>query len=104
MAMLGGSWYWQSERAKRKQLGEEARARAADEKKRAWIRELERRDVEDRAVRLSFFFLFLFLFFSFFFFFSSLIPGLSGKFADMANYILMNSGDVPVGRESPYHG
>ncbi|KAF8422522.1 hypoxia induced protein conserved region-domain-containing protein [Tirmania nivea] len=49
-AMVAGSYYWQSDREKRKHLTEEARRRAAEEKKAAWIRELERRDEEDKAL------------------------------------------------------
>ena len=48
--MVAGSYYWQSDREKRKHLSEEARVKRAEEKRNAWIRELERRDEEDKAV------------------------------------------------------
>ncbi|RPB21599.1 hypothetical protein L211DRAFT_840508 [Terfezia boudieri ATCC MYA-4762] len=49
-AMVAGSYYWQSDREKRKHLSEEAKAKRAEEKRNAWIRELERRDEEDKAL------------------------------------------------------
>lgn len=48
--MVAGSYYWQSDREKRKHLTDEVRQKRAEEKRNAWIKELEKRDEEDKAL------------------------------------------------------
>lgn len=55
--MVGGSYYWQSDREKRKNVTEEVKKKRAEEKKDRWIKELERRDEEDKAVSVYVLFL-----------------------------------------------
>ncbi|KAF8471702.1 hypoxia induced protein conserved region-domain-containing protein [Kalaharituber pfeilii] len=50
-AMIAGSYYWQSDREKRKHMSEAAKEKRAEEKRTAWIKELEARDEEDKAIR-----------------------------------------------------
>lgn len=49
--MLGGSYYYNADRLKRKEFTNLVKQRKAQEKKDAWIRELEARDLEDKAWR-----------------------------------------------------
>ena len=49
--MLGGSYYYNADRLKRKEFTDLVKQRKAQEKKDAWIRELEARDLEDRQWR-----------------------------------------------------
>ena len=51
LAMLGGSAYWESDRAKRGQVDELTEEKRRKEKKDAWIRELEVRDAEEDELR-----------------------------------------------------
>ncbi|KAI5808532.1 hypoxia induced protein conserved region-domain-containing protein [Peziza echinospora] len=51
VAMVGGSYYYQSDREKRKKMDEGEKMRLAEEKRRNWIRELEVRDQEDKEFR-----------------------------------------------------
>lgn len=51
MAMLAGSAYWQSDRQKRKEFDDALAEKKAKEKNEAWIRELEARDEEEKAIR-----------------------------------------------------
>lgn len=51
LAMLGGSAYWESDRAKRGQFDELTEEKRRKEKKDAWIRELEVRDAEEDELR-----------------------------------------------------
>ena len=49
--MLGGSWYYNADRLKRKEFTDLIAKRKAQEKREAWIRELEARDMEDKEWR-----------------------------------------------------
>ena len=49
--MLGGSYYYNADRLKRKEFTDLVKKRKAQEKKDAWIRELEARDREDKEWR-----------------------------------------------------
>lgn len=49
--MLGGSYYYNADRLKRKEFTDLVKQRKAQEKKDAWIRELEARDLEDKEWR-----------------------------------------------------
>ncbi len=49
--MLGGSYYYNADRLKRKEFTDLMKQRKAQEKKDAWIRELEARDLEDKEWR-----------------------------------------------------
>ena len=49
--MLGGSWYYNADRLKRKEFTDLIAKRKAQEKREAWIRELEARDLEDKEWR-----------------------------------------------------
>lgn len=51
VAMVAGSMYWQTDREKRKEFDATVLERKAKEKNEAWIRELEARDQEDKAIR-----------------------------------------------------
>lgn len=51
LAMLGGSAYWENDRAKRGQFDELSEEKRRKEKKDAWIRELEVRDAEEDELR-----------------------------------------------------
>ncbi|KAL9137220.1 MAG: hypothetical protein Q9175_001584 [Cornicularia normoerica] len=51
VAMLGGSYYYNADRLKRKEFTDLVKQRKAQEKKDAWIRELEARDREDKDWR-----------------------------------------------------
>lgn len=51
LAMLGGSVYWESDRAKRGQFDELSEEKRRKEKKDAWIRELEVREAEEEELR-----------------------------------------------------
>jgi len=51
LAMIGGSAYWESDRAKRGQFDELTEEKRRKEKKDAWIRELEVRDAEEDELR-----------------------------------------------------
>ena len=49
--MLGGSYYYNADRLKRKEFTDLVKQRKAQEKRDAWIRELEARDQEDKEWR-----------------------------------------------------
>ena len=49
--MIGGSFYYNADRLKRKEFTDLVKQKKAQEKKDAWIRELEARDQEDRQWR-----------------------------------------------------
>ena len=49
--MLGGSYYYNADRLKRKEYTDLMKRREAQEKKDAWIRELEARDLEGKEWR-----------------------------------------------------
>lgn len=49
--MVAGSFYYTEERKKRKKFEGVLAERKADEKRQAWIRELEARDAEDQEIR-----------------------------------------------------
>lgn len=49
--MLGGSFYYNSDRLKRKEYTDLIKQKKQQEKRDAWIRELEARDLEDKAWR-----------------------------------------------------
>ena len=51
LAMLGGSAYWESDRAKRGQFDELSEEKRRKEKRDAWIRELEVREEEENELR-----------------------------------------------------
>lgn len=51
VAMLGGSYYYNADRLKRKEFTDLVKKQKAQEKKDAWIRELEARDLEDKEWR-----------------------------------------------------
>lgn len=51
IAMVAGSMYYQKDREKSKELRELKEKRDAEEKRLKWIRELEVRDDEDKAMR-----------------------------------------------------
>ena len=51
VTMLGGSWYYNADRLKRKDFTDLISKKKAQEKKEAWIRELEARDAEDKEWR-----------------------------------------------------
>jgi hypothetical protein len=51
LAMLGGSAYWESDRAKRGQFDELSEEKRRKEKRDAWIRELEVREEEEEELR-----------------------------------------------------
>lgn len=53
IAMLVGSMYYNKDREKTKELRQLQEARDAEEKRLKWIRELESRDEEDKAMRAS---------------------------------------------------
>jgi len=50
-AMVAGGWYYQADREKRKELREAKHKRDEEEKRQKWIRELEIRDAEDKAIQ-----------------------------------------------------
>lgn len=49
--MVGGSAYWESDRAKRKQYEGLVDEKKKKEKHEAWLRELEARDAEEQELR-----------------------------------------------------
>ena len=49
--MLGGSYYYNADRLKRKEYTDLVKQKKAQEKREAWIRELEARDQEDKEWR-----------------------------------------------------
>ena len=49
--MLGGSYYYNADRLKRKEYTDLVKQKKAQQKREAWIRELEARDEEDKAWR-----------------------------------------------------
>jgi hypothetical protein len=51
VAMIAGSMYWKSDRQKRKEFDAVVKERKAKEKNELWIKELEARDEEERAIR-----------------------------------------------------
>jgi hypothetical protein len=51
LAMVAGGFYYQADRHRQKELWKLKREREAEEKRQKWIRELEIRDEEDRAVK-----------------------------------------------------
>ena len=51
VAMLGGSYYYKADRLKRNEFVKLKKQREAQEKKDAWIKELEARDAEDKEWR-----------------------------------------------------
>ena len=51
IAMLGGSYYYNADRLKRKEYTDLVKQKKAQEKREAWIRELEARDEEDKGWR-----------------------------------------------------
>ena len=51
VAMFGGSYYYNADRLKRKEYTDLVKQRKAQEKRDAWIRELEMRDQEDKDWR-----------------------------------------------------
>lgn len=51
VAMFGGSYYYNADRLKRKEFTDLEKQRKSQEKRDAWIRELEARDQEDREWR-----------------------------------------------------
>ena len=51
VAMLGGSYYYNADRLKRKEFTDLIAKRKEQEKREAWIRELEARDLEDKEWR-----------------------------------------------------
>ncbi|KAK4696728.1 hypothetical protein P7C71_g1231, partial [Lecanoromycetidae sp. Uapishka_2] len=51
VAMIGGSFYYNADRLKRKEFTNLIAKKKAQEKKEAWIRELEARDAEDKEWR-----------------------------------------------------
>ncbi|KAJ9627012.1 Respiratory supercomplex factor 1, mitochondrial [Taxawa tesnikishii (nom. ined.)] len=51
LAMVGGSAYWESDRAKRKQYEGLLDDKKRQEKRDAWIKELEARDAEEEELR-----------------------------------------------------
>ncbi|GME41619.1 putative mitochondrial hypoxia responsive domain protein [Neofusicoccum parvum] len=50
-AMAAGSMYWQEDREKRKEYDTLQQQKKAQEKRDAWLRELEARDEEDKAFK-----------------------------------------------------
>ena len=51
LAMVAGSVYWQTDRQKRKEFDKAVADRNAQEKRDAWVRELEARDEEEKELR-----------------------------------------------------
>jgi hypothetical protein len=51
IALVGGSIFWKDDRMKRKELEKVLEEKRAAEKREKWLRELERRDREDREWR-----------------------------------------------------
>lgn len=51
VAMAAGSMYWQEDREKRKEYDTLQQQKKAQEKRDAWLRELEARDEEDKAMK-----------------------------------------------------
>jgi hypothetical protein len=51
VAMIAGSMYWKSDRQKRKEFDSVVKERKAKEKNELWIKELEARDEEEKAIR-----------------------------------------------------
>ncbi|EKD21816.1 uncharacterized protein L3040_005329 [Drepanopeziza brunnea f. sp. 'multigermtubi'] len=51
LAMLGGSMYWKTDRQKRKEFDDVLAEQKAQEKRAAWIRELESRDAEEKELK-----------------------------------------------------
>jgi hypothetical protein len=51
LAMVAGSVYWQTDRQKRKEFDKAVSDRNAQEKRDAWVRELEARDEEEKELR-----------------------------------------------------
>ena len=49
--MLGGSYYYNADRLKRKEYNDLVKKKKSQEKRDAWIRELEARDLEDKDWR-----------------------------------------------------
>lgn len=50
-AMVAGSFYWESDRAKRRQFDDLSEEKRRQEKSEAWIKELEARDQEEEELR-----------------------------------------------------
>lgn len=51
IAMVAGSWYYAADRQKQKELWKLKEQQDAEEKRQKWIRELEVRDAEDKALQ-----------------------------------------------------
>jgi hypothetical protein len=51
LAIVAGSVYWKTDRQKRKEFDQAVRERNAQEKREAWLRELEARDEEAKEMR-----------------------------------------------------
>ncbi|EAQ83017.1 hypothetical protein CHGG_10835 [Chaetomium globosum CBS 148.51] len=51
LAMVGGGMYYAEDRNKRKELGKLKQQQEAEEKRQKWIRELEARDEEEKALQ-----------------------------------------------------
>lgn len=51
VAMAAGSMYWQEDREKRKEFDALQQQKKAQEKRDAWLRELEARDEEEKAMK-----------------------------------------------------
>lgn len=51
LAMLGGSFYWESDRARRRQFDQLSEEKRKQERREAWLRELEARDKEEDDLR-----------------------------------------------------
>lgn len=49
--MVGGSYYWESDRAKRRQFDQLTEEKHKQERKEAWLTELEARDKEEGDLR-----------------------------------------------------
>ncbi|KAK4187820.1 hypoxia induced protein conserved region-domain-containing protein [Podospora australis] len=50
-AMVAGGWYYQEDRHKKKELWKLQQQQEAEEKRQKWIKELEARDAEDKALK-----------------------------------------------------
>lgn len=53
LAMVGGGMYYQADRHREREFWKRQRAEEAEEKKQRWIRELEVRDEEEKALQAS---------------------------------------------------
>lgn len=51
LAMLGGSFYWESDRVKRQKYDQLSEEKRKQERREAWLRELEARDKEEDDLR-----------------------------------------------------